>query len=637
MKCNYMNKLFLFLCVFFSVFHAYSQEYEDTICLSSVTVVGQSEQFFTDGAKLEIIDSLSISSGASTVSDVLLHATSSLIKSYGHSGAASSLSLRGAGASRSAVMWEGFQLNSITMGETDLSLLPAQSFNYLAIDHSGSAAAYGSGSAGGVLHLSYKPSWKKEKLFAVQLSQASFETYNASFRHSIGTNRLNVSGSFFYSQSEGNYPYYDYVRLDTFNRKNADYSSYGFVQNVHYKFSHSSLVQGGMWYAVKDARLPGIIGTNLENVETQKDSVFRVFAMYKKLFSQSVFTVKSAVFNSYQKYTKKMTPIDTLYSSLSEIKNLQSLSAATYKLYLSSRITSFVEGQYSFKRAHVDNYGDAVEEQQVAGVAGLRYETKRVLASIGVRKEYVHNVDIPFVYNFGAEYHCDSLPFVFRVSAGKKFRRPTFNDLYWQGWGNPDLVSEYGFSFETGVQYSYTKNRHDLVTDIAYFQSDIKDMIMWNPEGSVWKPMNVSHAQIQGVEFRTHHVYSQSKYTLHQKFGCDYNTSHIVEMQDDELASNHQMYYVPQISMHYTPAVSYKNWLFGSYVNYQSYRYYNTGKVLPSFYTVDFFANLMVRSHKVTSNIRFTVSNISDKRYELIRSYPMPGRSFEFSLNFIIK
>jgi vitamin B12 transporter len=632
-----MNKLFLLLCALVCFFQAFSQEFEDTVCLSSVTVLGETEQFFTDGAKLEIIDSLSLSSASSTVSDVLLHSTSSLIKSYGHSGSASTLSLRGAGASRSAVMWEGFQLNSITMGETDLSLLPAQSFNYLAIDHSGSAAAYGSGSVGGVLHLAYKPSWKKEKLFAVQLSQASFETYNASFRHSIGTNRLNVSGSYFYSQSEGNYPYYDYVRLDTFNRKNADYSSYGFVQNVHYKFSHSSLLQAGLWYTVKDARLPGIIGTNLENVETQKDSIVRMFAMYKKLFSQSVFTVKSAVFNSYQKYTKKITPLDTMYSSLSEIDNLQSISAATFKMYVSSRITSFVEGQYTFKRAHVDNYGDAVEEQQFAGVAGLRYETRRIHASFGVRKEYVHNVDIPFVYNFGAEFHCDSLPLVFHFSIGKKFRRPTFNELYWKGWGNPDLVSENGFSFETGVQYSYTKKHHAVVTDIAYFQSDIKDMIMWNPEGSVWKPMNVSHAQIQGIEFRAHHVYSRPRYKLQQKFGYDYNTSHIVEMQGDEQASNHQMYYVPQISMHYSPAVSYKKWLFGSYVNYQSYRYYGTGKVLPSYFTFDFFVNLTVRSQKVTSNLRFTITNILDKRYELIRSYPIPGRSFEFSLNFIIK
>ena len=34
------------------------------------------------------------------------------------------------------------------------------------------------------------------------------------------------------------------------------------------------------------------------------------------------------------------------------------------------------------------------------------------------------------------------------------------------------------------------------------------------------------------------------------------------------------------------------------------------------------------------AEIRFDVKNLLDKQYEIVRSYPMPGRSWQLSLNF---
>ncbi|MFO7869713.1 MAG: TonB-dependent receptor plug domain-containing protein [Bacteroidales bacterium] len=634
-----MNKIVCFFLLVMFFVQSFAQQSDDTVVMSKVTVIAHPERFFSDGAKLEIIDSAALSSpSATTLSDVLMQSTTSLVKSYGHSGAASSLSLRGAGASRSAVLWEGFQLNSITMGEADLSLLPAQAFNYVAIDHSGSGTLYGSGSVGGALNLGYKPRWRTHKDFSVSLSQASFQTYNASFQHTIENTRMSLSGTSFYVESEGDFPYYDYVRLDTFNRTNAAYNAYGLVENFHYKFSHTALMRAGLWYQVKNAELPGILGSSLENAEHQKDSSLRVFALFKKSFDKSIVTIKSGLFNTHQLYTKKMSSIDSLYSTYSDIHNTQTVSSLTYKMFIHSDITAHVEGVYTYKQARVADYGDNIREQQYSAIAGVQYSPEKISISGGFRQDYVPDISIPFIYSCGLEYYCDTLPLVFRITIGKKYRRPTFNDLYWLGWGNPDLVSEHGFSFECGAQYTYEHKRHVFVSDVAVFNADINDMIMWKPSGSVWTPMNVSQARIQGAEFRLVHSYAtyNNAVSLNQKIGYDVNTSHVVKMDSDNSAEGHQLYYVPKYSFHYAPSVRYDMWHMGAHVNYQSLRYYGAGKFLPSYYTLDLFVNYTFSTQDVLSDLRVSVTNISDVRYELIRSYPMPGRAFEFSLNFKI-
>jgi vitamin B12 transporter len=98
--------------------------------------------------------------------------------------------------------------------------------------------------------------------------------------------------------------------------------------------------------------------------------------------------------------------------------------------------------------------------------------------------------------NFGWRFNWDHGLSVF-ASFGNAFKAPTFNDLYWPVFGNPDLQPEESTSFEIGLA-----GDHDLVQwEFRAYHTNIDNLINWaDTGGGIFRPMNVDKAQIDGIE-----------------------------------------------------------------------------------------------------------------------------------------
>lgn len=83
-----------------------------------------------------------------------------------------------------------------------------------------------------------------------------------------------------------------------------------------------------------------------------------------------------------------------------------------------------------------------------------------------------------------------------RASYGTAFRAPTFNELYYPNYGNPDLDAEQSESAELGVRGQY----RNAFWDLALYQTDIDDMIANTVRDGISAPYNVNSARIRGVE-----------------------------------------------------------------------------------------------------------------------------------------
>jgi vitamin B12 transporter len=81
-----------------------------------------------------------------------------------------------------------------------------------------------------------------------------------------------------------------------------------------------------------------------------------------------------------------------------------------------------------------------------------------------------------------------------RASAGNAFHAPTFNDLYFPFFGNPNLQPEQGTSWEVGADYRTATQR----VSATFFDNHISDLIVF--DAATFQPMNVSAATIQGIE-----------------------------------------------------------------------------------------------------------------------------------------
>ena len=83
-----------------------------------------------------------------------------------------------------------------------------------------------------------------------------------------------------------------------------------------------------------------------------------------------------------------------------------------------------------------------------------------------------------------------------RASYGTAFRAPTFNDLYYPGFGNDALEPESSESVELGVRGQF----QTWFWDLAVYQTDVEDLIAYANLGGLYAPYNVNEARIRGAE-----------------------------------------------------------------------------------------------------------------------------------------
>ncbi len=82
-----------------------------------------------------------------------------------------------------------------------------------------------------------------------------------------------------------------------------------------------------------------------------------------------------------------------------------------------------------------------------------------------------------------------------RASYGTGFRAPTFNDLYFPGFGNPDLRPETSTGWDIGVGQTWNNERFSF--DLAYFDNEFQDLIGFSSD---FMAININAASSQGIE-----------------------------------------------------------------------------------------------------------------------------------------
>jgi len=89
-----------------------------------------------------------------------------------------------------------------------------------------------------------------------------------------------------------------------------------------------------------------------------------------------------------------------------------------------------------------------------------------------------------------------SLPYALRLtaSAGTAFKAPTFNELYFPFFGNPDLLPERSRSYELGLG----QRREHWHWQANAFQTDVDDLIVYDP--TIFIANNLDEARIRGAE-----------------------------------------------------------------------------------------------------------------------------------------
>jgi len=611
---------------------AESQSISDSLfTIPGVVISASRSDHFSDDTRSEVYNSEKLRSFSGESLGSFLTGNSALhIRNYGAAGSASSVSVRGTSSSHVQVNWNGFPVNSVTLGSCDFSMLPSAGFDRVAVIYGASGSVYGSGTFGGAVNLDNN--LDPGKVFGADFSSAyqSLNGINGSLSLHAGSEKTAFKIHTWGAASDNKFTYYDYIRQDARSQTDGNWKDAGVIQGLAIKLSKVSAIEAGLWYQVKSYNIPSRIGST--SYESQKDSTLRLYAAYKTRGRNWSLKIKSAMFDNYQGYRQKAAPESEIYSIKSDISSTQLFGDINFRYYPQSRLSVDAGLTGTYISADVSSYGAKQHEKGIAAFAGVKYSLNHLVITSSLREEWSNTYGSGLLPSLGFSWKILKENVEIKANISRKFRKPTFNDLFWQPGGNRDLKPESGLSADAGSSILLLKqNHHKLTSEAGIYLTRINNMILWRPSGTYWTAQNHNLIKSAGIETGLKSEIKHDKWNLTSELKVIFNRSVAVS---DNSNSNERMLYSPAISSF--AETTFSTGLIAITVNqhFASERYYDESHSLDPYYLADIITGIKIKAGPGKMGFYGIINNITGTTYELIRLYPMPGRYFSLKINY---
>jgi outer membrane cobalamin receptor len=608
--------------------------------IEKIEVVSNRNEFYGEDQKRTKIDTTILHyTSSSNLDELLSRATPVFIKSYGSSGSLAVPSLRGSSSNHTLLTWNGFPINSITLGQCDLSHSPTEFMDNVTVTHGASGSLYGSGTFGGNINMKNEVDWKTRDYLSISSEYGSWNNHRYNLEALVGNNSLKYKISGIYHQADNDFKFRDTQKFGNpiEVREHNSLKNYGLMQNLFYRFNPRNKLEAGVWYQQKEKKIPSLMGEYSTGTNAQKDSSLRAYVKWNSVFNNSSIQVKTGYFYNYQLYTEKESPEAESYSLYSPIFTRKWLNDANYRLYFSDHITFDFGSQYSLLSADVEAYNSTITEYRASLIAAMKLEYPRFVTNASVRQQFNNYTNPKPQFSLGLQYTLLPDILYLRSNFSTKYRIPTFNDKYWNPGGNEQIRPEHGWSGELGLQFSEQKaGSHSISAEVTGYASRVHDLIQWVPKAgeAYWHAINTSKVQTLGVESNMDLMIRLQSFDIN--FKSIYTYTHSLKKDEpDEALNNTFLRYTPRHSIKNFLHVKYSKYFLGSDAQYTGKRYTsedNTSE-LPGYFTTNMFVGRDIQFKNIKGNIQFSVKNIFDNQYQVIANYPMPGRAYYIKLN----
>ena len=617
--------------------HQFSKKIHE---IEEVQIISDRKDFYSEDQKTSTLDSVTIENNRSNNLDELLSsATPVYIKSYGSRGSLAVPNLRGTQGTHTSVSWNGFPINSLTLGQADLSQTPVEFIDQISITHSAPGTLYGNGTFGGAIDLENSANWKQGRSMSLSSEIGSWDNQRYSLQSELGNQKFRYKISGFFQKAQNDFEFHDTQQFGNplKERKNNAVQNYGVMQNFYYKASPRNKFEAGVWYQEREKEVPEIMGVSDPGTAHQKDSTLRIYGQWKRVFDASTLKLKTGYFYHQQLYTEKENPEDDSYTIHSPLETRKWMNDLNYRYYLNNHIKFDIGGQYSLIEGNVDAYRGKISEYRASLIGAFKYEYQRLTANLSIRQQFNKYTNPYPQVGIGGNYNLIPDKVYIRSHFSTKYRLPTLNDKYWQPGGNKDLKPENGWSGEIGIGYSPTLNGpvQRLQSEITLYTSKINELIQWLPaEGeSYWHAINTSKVKNSGVEATASVNINWNNFSLNFKSVYNYTLS-INLNEKNQNTYKKQLRYTPFHTFKNSLFTNWKDYALGTNINYtgKSYSTADNSRVLEPYSVLDVFIKKQLGFKDFDAQLKLTVKNIFDKNYQVIAFYPMPGRAYYINL-----
>lgn len=556
-------------------------------------------------------DTLKVSNHFS-VSDILLQSPGFHISDNGGAGGLKTVSLRGLGTPHTSVYMDGVRIGNVQSGQNDLGMIGTDNLGSVIVDYAQNSVSFNTA----------RPVFDDAPLAGnVGLHAGSFGTWNPSARMDFRlSDMISLSANASGLVSKG-----DYLYGDGQIRQNND------VSQLRAGLDLWGMISGGdyhvkAYYNGTDRGTPG--STDWPSDDRQRDHNAFVQAVLRNKFS-GLYTLHASGKASYDDIFYTSAWGDSNYGQTEfqlntahdfQIKRIWKLSLAAdvqwdglassnynaSRLTLLSAIASSVRTDV-FSADLAIEYSGAYDKDALSRAAWS--------PSLNLRAKVAEGLDLTA---FGR----------------RAFRVPVFNELYYVGYGNPELEPEDAWLTDVGVDYNKASGQWRLRGKIDGFFNVLKNKITSAPspeDPNIWYPYNIGRVRSAGLDMMIGFAH-EGEWTY--SADAEYSYMSAIDRTPDSYTFGQQVPYIARHTVVLRGGLQWKNWTLTPLWQLRSGRTDGYGK-LPSWNTLDI---TLAKSFNIRRAGEFKLSisarNLLDCRYETVSGYPMPGRNIIGGIEF---
>lgn len=604
------------------------------------------------------------------ISDAVKHFAGVTVKDYGGIGGLKTVSIRSLGAQHTAVVYDGIALTDCQTGQVDIGRFSLTNVDRLSLNNGQSDDIFQPArlfASAGILNIqTLTPHFdaNKQANVVADFKTGSWGLINPSFIVEQQLSRKwSVSANGEWMSTDGNYPFTlrygndGNAQVSKEKRQNTD------VENLRAEISaFANLSDKEQWrlkafYYQSSRGLPNATTLYYDrSLQHLRDKNIFIQSQYKKEFSRKWVFQTSAKWNwSYQNY------LDPDYkASTGEVKNSYYqqeyyLSAsALYRVIDNLSFSLSTDGSINTMNANLDNFASPTRYSWLTAFAGkyindwvtisasalatVINEKAGTGGSAGNHRKLSPNAGISFKPFRNEE---------FRVRFFYKdiFRLPSFNDLYYNQTGNINLKPENATQYNMGITYSreISPLLSYLSATIDAYYNKVTDKIVAIPTKNlfIWSMVNLGKVDIKGVD-ATASLSLQPLQKLRINLSGNYTYQRALDVTNPDPDTPEGKVYKHQIA--YTPRVSASGqagietpWIHLSYTFLFSGKRYMLGQNisenrLDSYSDHSLSANRDFNIRNITASLNLEVLNLMNRNYEIVKNFPMPGRSFRVTV-----
>jgi len=599
---------------------------QDTVQLAPVEVYAPALDRFTQGQKIQSYAKTELNTyQGRSLGDLLQETSPIFIRQYG-AGMLASPSFRGTSAGHTAIFWNGLPINSPSLGQSDLSILPMVGLDQVAIHFGNGGALFGNEAIGGSIHLGTKATFGKgfHGNFTQQIG--SFGQFNSIVKAGFSTGKFSTETRIYRESAENDFKYKDLGQAGTpeVSAENSAFQQSGIVQDLAWNLNPTSQLKTSFWYNEADREIQPVMGSNTN--DTQKDQSVRLAVDYFHFGRKSILNLKTGLIRDNQVFNQSINSTSQYFLS----GDWDATLSSKWNLKTGVRL-NFIQGDLSTYQA---------TDQRIETYQSLRFEPMgKVRLSLNLRQLAYLDQFEPFIPSLGVDWDFwknASNQLSLKTSLAKGIKVPTLNDRFWEPGGNPDLLPERSKSGEIGL--NWIKNAEvNLENSLTYYRMEVDNWIIWLPKGNFWSPENIREVQNQGLEYQGQ--VSKATGTWNIRANWSYTWSRAISTKgigENDPSIGKQLPYTPEHQANGRITIGKNDFsaFLGTFFVGQRRVTTDGQRIMPTYQLFNLgFSYPTLNWGSVNLPISFQINNLFNTDYQVLYLRAMPGRSYHFTIS----